>query len=350
MNESEKKLRMKQDNVLTTQARIALDRGNPSEAVALIEQIINFLPQNLITLMSVITFHSEEVRLVTRATALFHRSIALCTNVNSLLGAALWAKNPNRARVIPQRIKETINQHRRTLEPGWDGVWHDGGIGPANKTLNLLKKDPSEVFDPEDCLTAATQASDWGPWLSRYHGLGGSSDNLRFIKFWVAKTVKGKRPPTYYDKQMLKKFAARGPVPEVRSFLRNITPTRRGLKGKNPNEKMAHFALFLYCECERLEHTIEDWVHIAKSAIHLNQRIVARIVQRVLAEMELPAEAKEVFVELERVHGPLPVTKSAREDLGYQYEPKLRELSARLPAQGSPYSILYAYARQEIDD
>jgi hypothetical protein len=349
MKSLEEKLRMQQDQARANEARKALDQGDAVKAVSLVGQISNFLPQNLITLMSVIGFHSEQKRLAARATELFHQTLTLCPGVNSLTSSALWVRNPNRVHVLPDRLRQSIDHRRRQFDPGWNGIWQNDGIGPANQTLALKSKRPDEIHDVEMCLTMATQAGNWGPWLKRYHALGGSSDDPRFLKFWVSLIVKGNRDPSFHDKMRLKKFTKYGNVMEVRSFLRKITPTKRSLKGKNPNLKMAHYALFLYCESEHLEHTAEDWMHIAKSALHLEQRIVARMVQRILAEMGPPPVAQEVFDELVQVYGPLPMTESLRDDIGFEHDPIWRGVYPQLPRQGTPQSILYAYSRGEIE-
>jgi len=225
MNNEEKKLQRQQDQARVDAARKALDEGNAKKALSFLDEVSECWSQNLITLMGVVGFHSEKVNLANRATSLFYQHLKLCTNVKILSGPALWLRNPKRARSIPLEFKLAIDNRRRQLQPDWDGVWLDPGLGSSNKIPIILTKQPNEVFDAKLCLGAAEQAKNWDPWIQRYQALGGDCSDPKYFKFWAAKIVSAEhKKPSPKHKAMLKKFAASGDISEVRSFLRNITP------------------------------------------------------------------------------------------------------------------------------
>ncbi|MBU6231097.1 MAG: hypothetical protein KGI45_01075 [Patescibacteria group bacterium] len=303
MNDVDIKLRRRQEQASATAARKALDANNAAEALHLIDGAVEFWPQNLIIIMSVIGFHSQKRPLVEKAYRLFGIQLDLCSNVCSLVHLALWVRNPSRAKSIPYQLKEAIDRRRFKLEPDWDGKWVNAGLGPNNLSLALITNRPDDVHNPADCLTAASQTGNWFPWINRYRFLGGDSDDPAYLKLMVAKAVASGRTPKRYFKSMLKKFAHLGRIQEVRKFLIRITPTRSSLKGFDLNPDMAICALRIYSECERLQHTVDDWVHIANSALYLGELSVAKTAARVLIEHSGNPEVDKALARLNLVIG-----------------------------------------------
>lgn len=349
MNEEEVKLRRQKEQAFALRARKALDGNNPTVALSLIEEVAEFWPQNLITILGVIGFHSRNEPLVKKAQHLFGTQLELCSNVNALTQVALWVQNPLRKKSIPIQLQHAINRKRKNLEPNWDGTWFNGGIASTNRSCALRKKCLDEIHDANDCLIVASQSANWLPWITRYRSLGGSTESPIYVKLMVAKAVSQEKEPTPRIKGLLKKFTKMGDVSEVRRFLRNITPTHRSLKGKrNPNFELACYALYLYGECERLEHTTEDWVHIAKSALYLGQDTLARIAQRILVESRGVPNVDEVLEQLFLKNGEIQVTKFPRNDIGIQANLVWQEFYARTPVNMNAGKIFSAYSRERI--
>lgn len=348
MNEMEIKLRRLQEQASATTARKALDLGNAAEALSIVEEATEFWPQNLIIFMSVIGFYDNQKVLVKRAYHLFRNQLAFCSNVNSLSQLVLWIRNPSRAKSIPNQLKEAIDRKRKEMQPDWDGIWVDGGTGPNNRSLAMKEKLPDEVHNTDDCLIMASQASNWGPWINRYCFLGGSTENKAYLKLMVAKAVSLSKSPTPRIKGLLRKFTKIGDISEVRRFLKNITPTHRSLKGIELNPELARYALYLYAECERLEHTAKDWVHIARSALYLNQRVLMRITHRILAEVERNADVDEVLEQLVIRNGQMMVTDSVRNDVGIQGNSIWESLYHRIPVNADARKILSVYSRKRM--
>jgi len=298
VTDEENKIIKKTEMDNANSARVALDNGKPRDAYRLIEKATFFWPQNLITLITIIAFNRDDRPLANKALAQFYRQLGLCSNSKSLPQVANWLRNPKRERIIPFKIRKAVDEHRKCLEPEWDGVWSDDGIGPSNKSLSILKSRPEDVSDANDCLIAASQTQNWQPWIARYQALGGSPDNVTYIKLVVSKAVSVTNEPTWWIKGLLEKFTLLGTVHEVRSFLRKITPVRPGVDGKTPNPELAVHALQLYINCARLNNTMDDWVHIAESAVYHNHRNLMKVMQRLLANGERNQAADDVYQRL----------------------------------------------------
>jgi hypothetical protein len=329
-------------------ARKALDHGNPARALSLVKNVENFWPQNLITLMGIIGFHSDKRDLVIRAHRLFNTQLQLCTKAGALIQLAAWAHHPKRSASIPTVLKEAIDRQWRTLDPDWDGSWDDGGTSASNKALAITKLDPSQVTSPDDCLLAVAQVGTWGPWLNRYHQLGGSTENPQYLKIIVAKAVSRELGPTARIKGLLKKFTQVGKVSEVRKFLRHITPTHDSPEGINPNHKLAEYALMLYCHYSRIEHTLDDWVHIAESALHLDHYVVARTVQRILVDYDDDPRADVILRRLAHKYGPISKTGSPRDDIGPKGNPIWGNIFPLIPVNEDARKILASYSGLEL--
>ena len=307
------KLRRVQEQASAHTARIALDHGDAVQALSHIEGATQFWPQNLLIAMSVIGFHSHEKILVEKAYRIFGTQLDLCSNPNGLTQLALWIRNPSRARSIPNRLKVAIDRQRKKLEPDWDEIWVDNGTGPSNRGLAMIRtKRPDDVQDPSDCLNIANQTGNWGPWVNRYISLGGSTENPAYIKLMVAKAVPLSGNPKWHIKGLLRKFTELGDVPEVRRFLRNITLTHHGAAGRSPNTELARHALRLYAKCGRLEHTVDDWVHIARSALFLNERDLAQTAQRMLEKADPDPDVDQLLGQLALENSRDHVSQSAR--------------------------------------
>ncbi len=348
MNDKEIRLLRQREQASSNLARKALDNGDAATALSLIKCATQFWPQNLVIFMSVIGFHQHDRILVTQAYALFGKQLEFCTKPSALPQVALWARNPSRKKSIPDQLRDAIDRRRRELEPTWDGVWFDGGTAPSNQSLANLRKHPNDIHIASDCLVIANQVADWGPWVNRYCSLGGSLQNPAYLKLLVAKAVTASTSPTPRIKGLLKKFTALGDVSEVRRFLRSITPARSGAKGINPNLELARHALYLYGECERLQHTVEDWVHIARSALYLEETASARIAQRILAGVQKSPDVEKVLQQLTLMNGPILVTQSPRDDVGIRNNPIWESLCSRIPVNADAGKIFSAYSRSKI--
>jgi len=90
-------------------------------------------------------------------------------------------------------------------------------------------------------------------------------------------------------------------------------------------------------------------VHIAQSALYLDHSTVQRIVQRILAELELTPIAQEVFEKLVRKNGEIRVTESAREDIGLSGNPIWQSVYKLMPINADARKILTAYSDREFD-
>ncbi len=351
MNDEEKKLRIQQEQAQATFARKALNEGKGAEALSFLQETTAFWPQNLITIMSVLGFHYGNLTLRKKASFLFRKHLKLCTNVKSLEASVRWLNNPIRSRTIGLGgLGLAIDCHRKSLEPSWNGIWDNPALAGGQEALaTFVGKHPDEVTDPEVCLIAASQVGNWSPWVKRYRALNGNPNNPKFLKLWASKTVLKIENPSICEMRRLRKFTELGDIHEVRSFLRNITRTQRSAEGRMTNRVFAQYALYLYCECERLEHVIDDWVHIAESALYLNHYMVERIAQRVLANLERNSSADVVFDRLVRKHGKIEVTQFALRDIGPRGNPIWQNIYRLIPVNSDARRILAVYSRLELD-
>lgn len=347
MNPTEKKLRNQQELILVNAARKALDHGRHAEGLMFIERISGFWAQNLISLMIVICF-SKSRELQKRAQSLFRQHLELCENVTQLSHAALWAKNPKRAYLsaLPE-LKRLIDMRRKALEPVWDGVWHDEGLAGSRRSLQITAKHPNDVDSTNDCLVAATQVKDPGPWLDRYLSLGGSEDEPRYLKIFVARVAANGEKLTPQVKRMLKRYCEVANVQSARAFIRSITPVRLGAEGRDPDWKLARFALVIYSGWERLEHDLSDWMHIAESAMYLDNKMIQLLAMRGLAGLQRTPDAQEVFEQLIARHGWVRTTRNTREDIGPRPNPIWQSIYYRVPVDANARSILIAYSHAE---
>ena len=349
MTLSESGLRNQQQVILVNAARKALDNGRPIDALSLIERVPDFWQQNLITIMGVFVFQANSHEIKKWALTLLHKHLELCTKPTGLFPAAFWIRNPVRESQLPSELKILIDSKRKSLELDWDGIWHDPGVGDSNIALAILAKRPEEVFDANACLVAASQIQDWNPWLARYRALGGSLEDPKYLKIWIARTVKRKKEASPKVKEMLRKYSQVGNVGEVRAFLRHITPVTRSRKGRDPNWELAKYALLVYCGWERLGHDVGDWVHIAKSALYLRHTMVQRIAQRGLAGLERTPSAHRVLEELTAINGEIRITSSAKRDIGVRGNPIWQSVYHQLPIDANARKILIVYSRSEVE-
>lgn len=345
---SEKDLH-KQQEILVNTARKALDEGRIIDALSLVERVSDFWPQNLITIMGVFCSRPTD-EMKKWAFSLLKKHLEQCSRSINLVGAALWVRNPKRSLWLPDELKQSIDDRRRALEPDWDGVWQDPGLDGA-RVFALLSKEgcPEKVFDKGICLIVAGQSSDWRSWMSRYLVLGGSAENPKYMKVRIAKAVESWEKPSLELKKMLRRYCEIGNVCEVRAFLRNITPTRKSRKGKNPNKGLAMDTLLAYCSWERLEHEVEDWVHIAKSSLYLKHNMIQRIAQRGLAGLERPPSAHQIFEKLVAINGEIRVTNDAKSDIGPAGNPIWQSVYRLLPINGNARKILLSYSKYEME-
>ncbi len=343
-DDRQKGLRRVREATEAKHAREALDIGNAAEALSIIERALEYNAQNLISLLSIICFQNRDQRLVQKATRLFYRDLNLCMNFKLLIPPMQWIQNPKRTRSVPPRLIDAIKARRRNIEPSWNGTWENPG---ANEKNTVLAKRPEDVTDPIECLHAAAQTSLWKMWHKRYVELGGDVENPLYLKIWVSKGIERDTEPTPRIKGLLEKFTLLAGVGEVRKFLRNITPIRNGSEGKTPNQRIATWALLLYCQCDRLDHTADDWVHIAQSAVYLDHLLVARITYRILFDLEKTFVIEEVLDLLALKTGRIVPTRSAKSDIGL-HNPVLHDVFQLLPDDATSSAILSAYARKTL--
>lgn len=346
MNDELAKLRRLQEQNTVIAAREALDVNKPKQALSLLEGLSEFWPDSLVVCLSVIGYHTTEVELVRRAHSIFHQHLEWCTNHKTLIQVGLWSRNPVRSEKIPELYRNAVDVRRKTLDPTWDDVWINHG---AN-TNPISKKDPSEITDPKECLIGASQVRNWRPWIERYFALGGSNENPAYIKLVVSKAVaRENQKPSPRDKGLLRKFTELAAVTDVRKFLRNLTPTRDIKDKKCPNREMARLALCLYSECKRFERTVEDWIHIAKSALFLDHFEVARLTQRILIEVNDSNLADEVLGQLTLKYGPIRVTESLKNGIGNGMRSNSiwSSLHHRVPVDGNAKRITQSSSSQE---
>ena len=332
-------------------ARTALNQGDSVTALSLTRKVGIFLPDNLITIMSVFCTHpTQDMRY--RALALFKHQLMQCTNTSGLLSLALWVRNSKREFFLPVELKQLIDERRLTLEPHWDGVWGNPGFESAQKTLNTFRGlHPTEVHDPETCLNAAAQRKDDEDlWLIRYLSLGGNPENPKYLKIKVAKVFASpSEKPTKASRQALRRYSEVAPSGEVRRFFRKLTPLKNSYK-KSCNKHMGRYALFLYCNCERIILVPEDWVHIAYSALCLKEVVVQRIAQRTLASLNRTSKAQSIFEKLSAIHGPIQVTNSPLTDIGPGGNPIWQSVYNLLPIDANARRILFSYAEAELNE
>lgn len=348
MSVSEKRLNAQQ-SLLVTAARKAVDEDRPIDALSLLERISGYWSQNMITIMSIFCSHpTSDLR--RWAQDLFIKHLDRCTRATDLLPAALWVRNPKREAWLPREFIRAIDEKRKVLEPDWDGSWNNKGYEGSRVTLTLVKdKQPWEVFDPDLCLTAASQSPDWESWLTRYRALGGSTEDHRYLKIRIAIAVRRWERPSSELKKMLRLYSEVAPIHEARKFLRNITPIRKSLGNPRPNFPLCRHALLVYCSCERLNHNIDDWVHIAQSAMYFKLTIIQRIAQRGLGGLERPPLVQQVFDELVAINGHIPVTRSPRNDVGITRNPIWQSVYRLLPIDANARRILISYSKLEAE-
>lgn len=340
------KLLNKQRDALSRAARDALDDGRPIDALALIERLPSIDSADLVTVMEAIE-QDPPKHVATWAQKVFEKLLAQTVDVNQLTPGACWVYS-NKRRKFPREILDAINARRRKLDPEWNGVWHDSGRDGAERIRDTFAgKQPAEVFDTAVCLNAANQSNDAEPWLARYRELGGDVDAVLYLKTKISRAVHRKVPipgEAYAD---LRRLCAVGPPHEVKRFLRNMVGRKR-VSGIDISFRS--FALLMYCSFERVEHTVDDWVFIAESALLLRKRTLQCLAQRGLATCERTPTAQRIFEELIRRVGEVYVTQSARDDVRLQGNPIWDDIYVRIPVDANARSVLISYSQAALRD
>lgn len=348
MKDSKEKLLNRQQYILGVAARQAMDQDLIIEALDLIERITNFEQSIPVTIMQVFCCNPDAV-LEKRALDLFKDHLGRCLKPLDLTSAALWVRNPKREWWIRSDLKQMIDDRRKYLEPSWDGEWKNPGTKGC-KVQNCLfeGKQPEQVFSPEDCLVAASQSgTKKDVWLSRYLTLGGSDKDEKYLKIKIAHVAV--RPTQKIDapiKQMLIDYCNVGDIRDVRRFLSRITPTKKSSSGLELNKQLASFALLHYSSLQ-LEHSVEDWVHIAQCSIYLKHDVIQRIAQRGLATLERTPAAQKVFDELMNIHGKMPVSDNVVNDIGPAGNRIWQSVYKLLPIDRKASYILASYSKLE---
>ncbi len=351
MKSEEEKLREQRETALAAVARKALDKGKVEEALSVIGKISGYRAENLITLLGIIGFNCEQGSWMARASRLFDHQLRQCSQPQTLVQVAQWIRNPVRSRSIPPQFKDAVDNRRKKLEPRWDGHWENPGVAPSNKALEISKKRPEEVFDPKECLIAAGQCGNsWGHWIHRYETLGGNTEDPIYLKMVVSKAVNHNVESTARIKGLLRKFVSKGKAATVRSFLRNITPTHGAAEGTDPSLEMARYALPLYCQWNYWTHTMEDWMHIAESALYLDQFVITRLLQHILlCEGGMSEQGEEILQRLNRRNGVVDILCSVREDKDLFLDPVWEIVYSSVHTNADAKKILAAYCKQKID-
>jgi len=340
----------KQQAIMITAARKAMDDGSPFEALSLAERVIDFSTANLITILSVFCTHPT-IRLKNKALVALRRHLARCSRPLELIHAALWLRNPRRSYFLPEHLQELVDERRRDLEPNWNGIWENPGMKGSSAVIAKYKgKSPQEVYDPDVCIIAASQVRDWNSWLMRYLALGGNADDVRYLKIRIAKAA------TIWHKKLspevrraIRVYCEKASVGDVRKLLRSITPIEKKTHKRRLTSLLARYALLVYCSCEKLEYDAEDWVHIARSSNFLNLPKLRKIAQRGLASVERTPSAQRVLEELIAIDGEIRVTDSAKEDIGPGGNPIWQSVYKLLPIDANARKILMSYARFETE-
>lgn len=333
-----------QQATMITAARKAMDDDSPFEALKLAERVTDFSTANLITIMSVFCAHPT-IHLKNRAFVILRRQLARCSRPIELIPAALWIRNPKRSYFLPKDLQELIDKRRRELESDWNGIWENPGM--KGSVALYKRKSPQEVYDPDDCLTVASQARDWNPWLMRYLALGGNANDTRYLKIRIA-IAASTRPKKLSSevKRAIWQYCENASAGNIRKLLRSITPTKETHE-RRLSPLLARYALLSYCSCEKLEYDAEDWVHIALSSNYLKLPKIRRIAQRGLASAERTPSAQRMLEELIAIDGEIRVTGNAKEDIGFGGNPIWQSVYKLLPIDANARKILMSYARFE---
>lgn len=291
--------------------------------------------------------HRNAVRIFENQLMLFTRSVAF---------AHMWWWVSKRKRSSPnlEHFAALLCKRRLQLEPNWDGVW-DNPYQHQNDILRELVGTArvEEVTDPDLCLKIAAQVrkNQVPKWVQRYFDTGGRADNPQYLKFQIAKSYVHDRNVVPEDvKKALRGYVATAPVSEVRKFLRSMTPRRRGSGVLEPNKVLGRYALLVYSSCERINHTTEDWVHIAQSSLYCEHVQLQRIAQRGLAGCRRDTVAQNIFAELTRLHGEIRVTVDPRQDIGARGNPIWSRIYHAIPVNADARRILVSYSSAEIHD
>ncbi len=343
------KMQRTQEATLCTVARQTLDDGRPLDALLLVQRMLEFWSQNLITIMGALEYDLPPEKHAW-ALALLTRELKRATRAKQLEPAALWARNPKRA-WLPIEVLEMLDSQRKSLEPDWDGFWQDPGREGSRMTIaRFAGRCPEEVFDQDVCLDAANQVAQADVWLNRFLAIGGNSDDPRYLKSKVATSSKTGRPLSAHARADLRRFSEQGKVSEVRRFLTALsTPRTSRTSHGNIHRKTSEYALLVYCSCERLEHDANDWLHIAEGALRWRNPMMQRVAQRGLASLQRTPAAQRVFEQLVALNGVIPVTEHAKEDVGLRGNPIWDDIYTRLPVDANARSILLVYSKRELD-
>lgn len=334
-------------------ARGALDNGRPDVALALIAQISGFYVENLITLMGVLALHaSDSINGI--AYTLFTQHLSRCSQSRELVHAVLWARNPKRCASLPEAVRSLMDDRRRELEPEWNGVWENLGSQDWVNAMRYSTMRPEEAYNIATCITAAKNAlgNDVLPWLQRYANLGGNTKHPAYLTVYLSHVVFLQTPPSEHIKKTLRLYTTVGDISKVRKFLRNITDPLYNRSGVKVHQSLSRYALLLYCGCDRLDHNIHDWTHIAKSALSFGHGVIQRIALRALVTMERTQQAQEVFDRLTAIHGTLRVTDNAKVDVGLVpiTNSIWHSVYLQLPIDADARRIMISYARYETNN
>lgn len=315
--------------------------------MVLLKRLKNFCEPSLIVILSVFCTRPSK-HIMVQAIALLKKQLALCSNPNELTNAALYLRSPKRY-FLPKSLAQMVDDTRRTLDPTWGGVWENGGL---RGVVNFQSQTPKNTFDQESCLNAASQVSDALPWLRRYLSLGGSPKNPKYLRIRIAKAFSNRSGHVLDTeiKKCVNLYCQVESVHAVRKLLRSITPVSTYYVLTDASKRLARFALLVYCGCEKLDHNLEDLVHLGLSSLYLEHSMVQKIIQRALATSHRTPDAQKVFERLVSVNGDIHVTMSAKEDIAARVSnPIWQSVYKLLPVDANAKSILISYSRFEVE-
>lgn len=347
MNEKQEGTVRYQEHLLSTEVRKLCEAGSFNESLKLLERFENFFSTNLVTLVKIYAFTLDE-EIKAKAILLFIQYTQKADTVNKLLNIAGYLTSL-RCASLDKVFLNTVSIRRFALEPGWNGEWVASSINGQVKMGLIINKKPHEVHDPDVCLDMAAQIKDHSLWIVRYFEIGGQENNPKYLKiligFWA---TRNNAPPKNIKKALVRYIEIVNEL-EARRYLRNLTKLKTSKKRCVANMYIINMALHFYGSTKKFVLAEDDWVHIGKCSISLQNEVVQKLVLRNLAMIKRAPSTQLLFDELIKMHGFPNLKLGIQEDARIANNPVWDNIFLRLPVNADARRILMDYSGEEFE-
>ena len=202
---------------------------------------------------------------------------------------------------VSEELGEAVASRMHVLDPSWD----ESSEEPKNKEIRYEEQKGREVpvedlTDPEDCLRlwAAVNRTEKQKYLNRYLELGGSVNDVRYLKGRLD-NIRAGIERSNDGKELISRLSEQLGPTEFRKWIRKHTQD----KIKRKKDEVEYFtprgflrmALAAYIACSSDELDMDDWSYISERAVQIDDGDLQRICFEYLGRVQRDEHAQRVF-------------------------------------------------------